>query len=160
MDAQACREHLAGVLAEEVSLLGELIELLERERDVIGAKDIDALRQTTRARQERLGALARLEEQRRSLCSLHGHSADRAGLTTLLAWCDPSGSLSARLGECVRRAARCQELNDQNGLLVAARMQRVEGLLEALTGRTRRRDVYGPRGFLGPARPARELGAA
>jgi flagellar biosynthesis/type III secretory pathway chaperone len=159
MDPVVCREHLAELLGEEVVLLMQLQALLEEEHELLGSSRIDELQRTTRERQERLGALARVEEQRRVLCSLHGKGTDRAGLEQLVQWCDPKGALSPQLAECVGRALRCRELNDQNGLMVAARMKRVSDLLQALTGRTTRAETYGPRGYAAQAPGSRVLGA-
>lgn len=161
MDPGVCREHLTTLLREESALLGELEDLLLRESGILASSDIQALETTTLARQERVGALARLEEQRRSLCALHGFSADRAGLEGLMAWCDSQGTLLPRLRECAERAVRCRDLNDRNGIVVATRLKRVEGMLGALTGRPARSDTYGPRGYGRPGgRPGRVLGAA
>ena len=161
MDPSLCREHLAELLGEEIVLLTELQRPLEQEHDLIGSAQPEALQRTTRARQERLGALARIEEQRRSLCSMHGETPDRAGLERLRRWCDPQGSLAPRLAECIGRALRCRDLNDYNGVMVAARMKRVAELLQALTGRAGRNDnTYGPRGYAAAgARSARAFGA-
>jgi len=158
MDPGLCREHLGELLGEEIVLLTELQQLLEEERDTIGAGQPEALQRSTAARQERLGALARIEEQRRSLCRMHGESPDRAGLERLRQWCDPSGTLAPSLAECLGRAVRCRDLNDRNGLLVAARMKRVSELLQALTGRTARAGTYGPRGYAGRPQSGRVLG--
>ncbi len=158
MDPRLCREHLEELLGEEIVLLTELQLLLEEERDLLGSAEPEELQRTTRARQERLGALARVEEQRRSLCSLHGEAPDRAGLERLRQWCDPSGTLTPRLAECLGRAMRCRDLNDRNGLTVAARMKRVAELLQVLTGRPTRSETYGPRGLGGPVRSGRMLG--
>ena len=161
MDPGVCREHLTHLLREESELLAELEELLARESRVLETSDIQALESTTRSRQERMGALARIEEQRRSLCALHGFSADRAGLEGLMAWCDGEGSLLPRLRECAERAVRCRDLNDRNGIVVATRLKRVGGMLDALTGRPTRSDTYGPRGYSSSnGRPGRVLGAA
>jgi flagellar biosynthesis protein FlgN len=166
MDAGVCREHLAEVLGEEVSLLSELKSLLEQEYEVLGSKDPVALEKTVFARQERVGALARIEEHRRSLCSMHGFSADYAGLERLLVWCDPQGTLVSLLRECAQRAADCRDLNDRNGTMVSAKLQRVEGLLGALSARPgtattyRSADTYSPNGSTAPTRPGRVLGAA
>lgn len=161
MDPSVCREHLTTLLREESDLLGQLEELLARESRVLETSDIQTLEATTRARQERIGALARIEEQRRSLCALHGFSADRAGLEGLIAWCDPQGTLLPRLRECAERAVRCRDLNDRNGVVVAARLKRVGGMLDTLTGRPTHSDTYGPRGHTNSnTRPGRVLGAA
>jgi flagellar biosynthesis/type III secretory pathway chaperone len=159
MDPELCRQHLAELLGEEIALLGELQKLLEEERELISSAHPEDLQRTTRARQERLGALARIEEQRRSLCSLHGHSGDRAGLDQLRRWCDPRGALSALLGECAALAIRCRDLNDRNGVMVAAKMKRVSEALQTLTGRATRTDTYGPRGYGARVRGGRILGA-
>jgi flagellar biosynthesis/type III secretory pathway chaperone len=158
VDPALCRDHLGELLGEEIVLLTELQQLLEEERDTLGTGEPEALQRTTAARQERLGALARIEEQRRSLCSLHGESPDRAGLERLRQWCDPAGDLTAKLSECLGLAMRCRDLNDRNGLMVAARMKRVAELLQTLTGRAARAATYGPRGYAGDARTGRVLG--
>ncbi|HWW78845.1 MAG TPA: flagellar protein FlgN [Steroidobacteraceae bacterium] len=160
LDRDLCREHLAEVLAEEAGLLDELRALLEREYEVLGTKDAIAVEKTVLARQERVGALARVEEHRRSLCSLHGYSADYAGLEGLIVWCDPQGTLVSRLRECAKRAADCRDLNERNGTLVAAKLKRVEGLLGVLTGRSSSADTYNANGSNAPTRPGRVLGAA
>ena len=158
MDAGLCREHLAELLGEEIVLLTELQQLLEQERDLIGSGEPEALQRTTRARAERLGALARIEEQRRSLCTLHGESPDRGGLERLRQWCDPAGALAPQLSECLGRAMRCRDLNDRNGVMVAARMKRVSELLQALTGRAARASTYSPRGYGARVQGGRVLG--
>jgi flagellar biosynthesis/type III secretory pathway chaperone len=160
MDPDVCREHLAQVLAEEAALLAELHGLLEREHEVLGAKDPVALEKAILARQERVGALARLEEHRRAFCSMHGYSPDYAGLEKMLLWCDPHGTLVSHLRECAKRAADCRDLNDRNGKVVATKLKRVEGLLEALTGRPATADTYSADGTTAATRPGRVLGAA
>ena len=161
MDKAVCREHLWALLGDEAALLEELEELLTREAHVLETSDIRALEGTTRARQERMGALARLEEQRGSLCGLHGFAADRTGLEALMGWCDPQGALIVRLRDCATRAMRCRDLNDRNGVLVSARLQRVQSMLGALTDRPARLDTYGPKGYCsGGTAWGRSLGAA
>jgi flagella synthesis protein FlgN len=160
MDPNVCRETLGGMLIEEASLLGQLEDLLEREQDVLKSKDPAAINATALERQDRIGALARLEEQRRALCKMHGQTPDLHGLEKILGWCDPQGSLISRLRECAERAARCRDLNDRNGTLVNARLKRVEGLLGVLTGRANSVYTYGPKGACAPARSGRVLGAA
>jgi flagellar biosynthesis/type III secretory pathway chaperone len=160
VDPTICREHLSELLSEEAGLLQELVELLERERAIIESKDSQALQRTTAERQKRIGALARIEEQRHSVCRMHGHSPDRAGLERLIAWCDPAGAILSCLRRSTQLAQRCRDLNDRNGILVTARLRSVEGQLAVLTGRTQRPETYGPRGYVGLSRPKLVLGAA
>jgi flagellar biosynthesis/type III secretory pathway chaperone len=159
MDPTVCRETLAALLGEEAGLLGKLEAVLEREHEVLQTQDVDALNTTALLRQELIGGLARIEEQRRSLCRMHAHTADLPGLEKLLRWCDPSGSLMARLRVCADGASRCRDLNDRNGALVNVRLKRVEGALAVLTGRGQEH-TYGPKGAYSASRKGRVLGAA
>jgi len=159
MNADLCREHLAELLREELELLRQLNELLESERAAIASGDLKALQRSTQQRQERVGALARTEEQRRSVCTLHGQTADAAGMERLLKWCDPRGQLASNLNACRERALKCRQLNDRNGLMVSAQLKRVDERLQALRGRNESSATYGPRGDLGRARGGRILRA-
>jgi flagellar biosynthesis/type III secretory pathway chaperone len=160
MEPDACQDYLASLLNEEVEALGQLEALLQQEHEVLGAQNLAAIERIAVIRQERIGALARTEERRRSLCTMHGHTADWIGLERLMQWCDPQGSLIARLRECAKRASRCRDLNDRNGTLVAARLKHVAGLLSVLTGRQDQSMTYGPTGSPSSLHPTRELGAA
>ncbi|HYL72123.1 MAG TPA: flagellar protein FlgN [Steroidobacteraceae bacterium] len=159
MNPTLCREHLAELIREELKLLAELHTLLDGERAVISSGDLKGLQRSTAMRQQRMAALANTETQRRSLCSLHGHTPDAAGMERLLAWCDPRAELAGLLRECRERALKCRELNDRNGLMVAARLKRVDERLQALRGRADRSATYGPRGDMPRSPAGRVLGA-
>ena len=160
MNPALCREHFAELLREELQHLSALQRLLEDERPVIASADLKALQRSTEARQQRIAALTNAETQRQSLCSMHGQSPDAAGIERLLAWCDPEGTLKPVVAECRTRALKCRALNDRNGMLVAARLKRVDERLQLLRGRTDRAATYGPRGGLSRARVGRAFGAA
>jgi flagella synthesis protein FlgN len=159
LDADVCRDHLGTLLAEEIAALRDLEDLLKREHEVLGSKNVAAIERTALIRQQMVGDLARTEEQRRSLCTLHGYSADWVGLESLMQWCDPAGTLLSRLRECAQRATQCRDLNDKNGILVAARLKHVEGLLGALTGGTNQPVTYGPKGLAPKLKRSHEWGA-
>jgi flagella synthesis protein FlgN len=149
VDPNACRETLATLLGQEIASLDELATLLAREHEFLVANDVDALETAMAERQVCVGAIVRVEDERRSLCRMLGYSADLPGLERLLAWCDPSGSLKSRWAECASRGARCRDLNDRNGALVNARLKRVETMLGALTGSPTEGRTYGPKGAYG-----------
>ncbi|HEU4591091.1 MAG TPA: flagellar protein FlgN [Steroidobacteraceae bacterium] len=152
MDANLTRDHLARLLAEEITALTEFEDLLESEHAALKARDIDALEALADARQHSVTRMLKLEDERRGLCGMLGYDTDLAGLAKLLAWCDPRRSLAAAYDECAGRARRCRDLNDRNGILVGAQIKRVEGLLGAITGAPAQRS-YGPRqgGYHAPA---------
>ena len=159
VDAEVCRDHLGLLLTEEIDALRELEDLLLREHDILGAQNVAAIERTALVRQQMMGDLARTEEQRRCLCTMHGYTPDWVGLEQLMQWCDPEGTLLSRLRECARRAIRCRDLNDRNGVLVAARLKHVTGLLDALTGGKSQPVTYGPNGSAPKVNRSHEWGA-
>src|ERR1700736_1898638 len=96
-DVDVCREHLGSLLTEEVDALRELEDVLRREHDVLGAKNVAAIERIALVRAQMMGGLARTEEQRRSLCTMHGYTPDWLGLESLMSWCDPDGTLMSRI---------------------------------------------------------------
>jgi len=145
VDAALTRDHLARLLSEENAALAAFEALLDREHAALKTRDIDALEELSNARQGSVTQLLKLEDERRSVCSMLGYDTDLSGLAKLIAWCDPRRSLAGAYEECSGRARRCRDLNDRNGILVGAQIKRVEGLLGAITGVGAPR-AYGPRG--------------
>jgi flagellar biosynthesis/type III secretory pathway chaperone len=150
VDAALTRDTLGRLLAEENASLGEFATLLDKEYGALRGRDIDALEALTDARQASVIQLLKIEEERRSLCSMLGYETDLAGLARILAWCDPAGTLARRYDECATRARACRDLNNRNGILVGAQIKRVEGLLGAMTGTSAEPRAYGPRGHSNP----------
>jgi flagellar biosynthesis protein FlgN len=146
LDPNVCREHLERLLAEEVNALARLATLLDREHEILLANDVEELDNAGEARQACVGELVRIDDERRSLCRLMNVPADAAGLDRLLTWCDPSHNLKRRWASCAERAESCRQRNDRNGALVSARLKRVEGLLDVVTGRANQPKVYGRQG--------------
>lgn len=146
MDPVVCREHLDKLIAEESSTLDQLLQLLDREHELLVANDVEALERAGHARQNCIGALLRIEDDRKSLCRALNVPADVHGLDRILAWCDPSKQLRRRWSEINERATRCRTANDRNGALVTARLNRVQGMLDIVTGRAGEPKVYGRQG--------------
>ncbi|MFM7626707.1 MAG: flagella synthesis protein FlgN [Gammaproteobacteria bacterium] len=141
------RRTLERLLADEIAALAELERLLDTEREVLVRNDSpEALEDACARRQDCMGGLLRIQDERRGLLRMLGFEADTAGLDRLMRICDPERSLPARWSECAERARRCREINDFNGALVSSRMRRVAGLLEILTGRKTDTPVYGRQG--------------
>ncbi|HLA71619.1 MAG TPA: flagellar protein FlgN [Steroidobacteraceae bacterium] len=146
MDAALTRDTLQRLLVEENGALSEFESLLDQEHGALRSRDIDALEKLAESRQANVVRLLKIEDERRTLCSMLGFDMDLSGLSKLIAWCDPSRSLLKRYEECATRAKKCRELNDRNGILVGAQIKRVEGLLGAMTGTANEPRNYGPRG--------------
>lgn len=146
MDPVVCRDTLDKLIAEESSTLDQLHQLLDREHEFLVANDVDALERAGQARQTCVGTLMRIEDDRKALCRALNVPTDNSGLDRILAWCDPTKKLRQRWKELGERADRCRSANDRNGALVTARMSRVQGLLDIVTGRAGEPKTYGRQG--------------
>lgn len=160
MNLQQCREPLTRLINEEGRTLDELAALLEREHALLVANgNVDALEDACEARQICMGTLLRVQDERRGMLRLLSLPDNLASLDRILAACDADGSLRALWVKTLDAARRCRELNDRNGALVNARMRRVEGLLNVLTGRRASPTMYGPQGQIAADRGHRMLTA-
>ncbi len=147
MDMKQCRDVLSRLIDEESRTLADLVALLEREHELLVAnRSAEALEDACEARQICMGTLLRVQDERRGMLRLLGLSEAPAALDELLTRCDPAGELKSRWAATLNSARRCRELNDRNGALVNARMRRVEGLLNVLTGERSTPNLYGPQG--------------
>ena len=146
MDPIVCLEHFSKLLTEETNALARLEQLLDREHELLVANDVEELDRAGEARQECVGELMRIEGERLSVCRMMNVSTDAAGLERLMRWCDPSGSLASRWATCADQAGRCRTANDRNGALVAARMKKVENMLDIVTGRANAPKTYAKQG--------------
>jgi flagellar biosynthesis/type III secretory pathway chaperone len=149
-----CRDSVARILAEEIAALRQLESLLQDEHGFLAGNDIDGLEAASAARQDCVARLMKLGDERRDLCRMLGRGVDLAGLSALLAWCDPNGSLAPVLTEHAQRSGTCRDQNDRNGALVGARMARISNMLGMLPGSATSAPVYGRSGQRGATQPA------
>jgi flagellar biosynthesis/type III secretory pathway chaperone len=122
-DPTHCREQLATLMADENAQLAALEGLLTQEYDLLQTRDAEGIEKAGTARQQCIGRILGIEDDRRALCRSTGRSDDAAGLHSLLAWCDPTGLLLPAMQEYRERTRRCREHNDRNGILVNGRLQ-------------------------------------
>jgi flagellar biosynthesis/type III secretory pathway chaperone len=122
-DPTLCREQLATLMAGLNTHLAALEGLLTQEYTLLQNRDAEGLEKAGTARQQCIGHILRIEDERRALCRDMGHGDEPSGLPSLLAWCDPTGLLRPAVQEYRDRTQRCREFNDRNGLLVNGRLQ-------------------------------------
>ena len=146
MDPAQCREKMATLITEESTGLAQLIDLLEHEHGLLVAGDAVALGAAINERQRCVGRIARVDEERQAMCRARNLPLDATGLESLLRWCDPAGTLSARWAECAAAATRCRMLNDRNGALVGTQLQHVRARLGTLIQSSRETLTYRPNG--------------
>jgi flagellar biosynthesis/type III secretory pathway chaperone len=122
-DPAHCREQLATLMAGQNAALAALEGLLMHEYALLQSRDAEGLEQAGTARQQCIGHILRIEDERRALCRAMGRGDDPSALHGLLAWCDPAGLLVPAMREYGERTRRCREQNDRNGILVNGRLQ-------------------------------------
>ncbi len=159
MDPTQFREKLGNLIKDENVALNELSTLLDREHGFLEANDVTSLEGATRERQRCVARIFRVDEERRALCRDMGRDVDLKGLEDLLRWCDARGSLAGSWAQCSEAAARCRNLNDRNGALVAARLKHVQARLGTLISSRRDASTYGPKGAYSQASTGRVLTA-
>jgi flagellar biosynthesis/type III secretory pathway chaperone len=78
--------------------------------------------------------LRRLQDERRDLLRAGGYPLTPQGIEHMLLDAGAARSEANAWRDCADRTNRCRELNDRNAALVAARLRRVEGMLDVLVG--------------------------
>jgi flagella synthesis protein FlgN len=153
------QQHLRRILDEEARLLVELERVLQQETQILRGEDSDAIQNIGANRQRCVERLTRLDAERADSCRMLSYGSGPGALEKLLAWADQDGSLRTHWTANLELVRRCKRLNDQNGAIVAARLNRVQALLGKLRGSSPS-PVYSARaaryGSLGP----RDLGRA
>jgi flagella synthesis protein FlgN len=128
------QQHLSRILAEEAQLLAELESVLATETDILRGDDAEAIQNIGNNRHRCIDRLSRLGIERMDTGRMLSFGADAAGLNQLFDWADPSRALRARWTRNLELAGRCKSLNDRNGAIVAAKLDRVQKLLGHLRG--------------------------
>jgi flagellar biosynthesis/type III secretory pathway chaperone len=159
IDRSNVRQHLDRLLAEEAQLLAELKTVLEQETDIVRGDDTDAIQRIGSNRHRCVDRLSRIGTERLDTGRMLSFGTDRTGMEKLLDWVDPTATLRIKWTANLELARRCKALNDRNGAIVAAKLDRVQQLLGKLRGATAP-SVYSPKGSRYGSLGPRELGRA
>jgi len=161
MNVQRSDVHktLTRILAEEAGLPGELESILQWETEVLRGEDAAAIQRIGGTRHRCVDTLSRLDTERADACRMLSFGSGRSAVDRLYEWADPSAGLAAKWSSNLERARRCKTLNDKNGAIVAAKLNRVQQLLAKLRG-TSPPSVYSPRGARYDTMGLRDLGCA
>jgi flagellar biosynthesis/type III secretory pathway chaperone len=159
IDRNDVRRHLESLLSEEAQLLIELEAVLEQETDIVRGDDTDAIQRIGSNRHRCVDRLSRIGVERTDTVRMLCFSIDRTGMDKLIDWADPTAALRVRWRANLELAHRCKALNDKNGAIVAAKLDRVQQLLGKLRGSTAP-PVYSPKGSRYGSLGPRALGCA
>ena len=152
-------QTLTRILTEEAGLLGELETILQQETEVLRGEDAAAIQRIGGNRHRCVDTLSRLDAERADTCRMLSFGSGRGALDRLYAWADPSAGLQAKWSSNLECARRCKTLNDKNGAIVAAKLNRVQQLLGKLRGNSTP-PVYSSKGARYGAMGLRDLGSA
>jgi flagellar biosynthesis/type III secretory pathway chaperone len=153
------QQHLSRILAEEAQLLAELESVLERETAIVRGDDAEAIQRIGSNRHHCVDALSRLGVERTQTSRMLSFGTDLTGLEKLFDWADPSQRLRAKWTVNLELARRCKAINDRNGAIVAAKLNRVQKLLGHLRG-ANQAPVYNSRASRYASLGLRNLGVA
>jgi flagellar biosynthesis/type III secretory pathway chaperone len=149
-------ERLEAVLADEAGELERLAEVLEREREALGAGLGDGIAALAAEKESCAERLARLGESRQALLAAQGV---RRGMNELLERAPRTGSLRAAWRRVADRARAARALNGQVGALIGVHQRHIQSRLAALAAASPA-STYGPDGAARPRGPKRALGTA
>lgn len=153
------QHHLGRILSEEAQLLTELHSVLLQETAIVSGDDADAIERIGSNRHRCVDGLSRLAAERSDTGRMLSFGSDGAGLAQLFDWADPTTALRTKWTTNLDLARQCKRVNDRNGAIVAAKLDRVQKLLGELRGSTPP-PVYSAKGARYGALSPRELGCA
>ncbi len=130
----------------EIAALQRFCTLLEREQQMLGKGEIDALLELVQEKNELAAALAAVAKQRVEALAAEGLAADRAGVAAWLAAQPSARRARTDWSLLLSLATQARELNRVNGELIQLRMQHNALALEALLGTTNSLGLYGSDG--------------
>lgn len=121
------------ILAEEITIAGQLIEILANEQAALTHDDVDSLRKV-------------LEEKGHVITQLEGLGVERERLQSETADGKTLVRQSAQWNQLIRLIRRCNDLNQVNGRIVAVNRNRASQALSILKGGTGSSDTYSAKG--------------
>jgi len=145
MSAQLTPPEFLVSLEQERDRVREFLRLLEREQKALVGGEHDRLLAFTEQKAARLLELRRFADARNRMLGTEGLPSDRNGMLT---WLDrhPDERIATVWNDLMSLTARVREVNDVNGVLVAARLRHNQASLAALQSAARATSVYGPDG--------------
>ena len=150
-------KRLADLLARDSIITRELIELLERERSALEARDYDKLQHLVADKQPLLAELESRGNQRRGAIERAGFGSEAELLARARQEAPDVASEWLALGEMWQR---CQELNQINEQIVQRTKLVVGRLLDVLRGEPQQSAVYDQQGSTRRGGGGRPLGSA
>ncbi|MCW8906400.1 MAG: flagellar protein FlgN [Sedimenticola sp.] len=136
------QQQLSQLVSAEYACAQSLLELLQKEQQILKSADADALESISQEKQQLVIRMHRQARQREQLVDRLQAGGDINELLKTLSGSEPA-RLWQQLGEI---AARLQQQNEINGGMVALNQRHTRQALDILCGRSGNREIYGARG--------------
>jgi flagella synthesis protein FlgN len=130
------------LLEKDLHNAESLAALLQREREQLASRDIDALNTILMEKAQLLADIERNDDSRRKMLASFGHSADNQALGD---YCNKSG-FGTLYEELQRRLKTCAELTDINGAIVHRSRLSNRHVLDIIQGKSAHASVYTSQG--------------
>jgi flagella synthesis protein FlgN len=132
-------------LQEEVSVLGEFVNILHREQQALVAANAEVLLPLTTEKNTAANRLAGLANQRSLALAACGLPANGIGMSQWLKK-HPIKEATSLWAEFLTLAQEARTINELNGKLIQDRMSHNQKALIALTAASENAAIYGPDG--------------
>jgi flagella synthesis protein FlgN len=147
-------------LAEEVALLRDFLDLLEREERALVGGDIERLLSLVEDKNRLFVRLAGLGETRDRTLAAAGFGPGRQGMEDWLERQSETEGAKRDWQQLLALAEKARALNRSNGKLIATRLANNQQALSTLMAAANQASLYGPDGQTRPAGGGRSLGSA
>lgn len=126
------------LLEKDLQNADALCAVLQREREQLAARDIDALNALLMEKAQLLADIERNDDSRRKMLASFGHSADNQALRE---YCNEAG-FGALHEELQHKLKNCAELTDINGAIVHRSRLSNRHVLDIMQGKSAHASVY------------------
>lgn len=155
----ASTPSIGDALGEEIARLQEFVGLLQREQQLLGGSDTEALLALSENKNALANLLAELSRARDQRLKALGLAAGREGMQAWLSRNAKDGERRA-WARLLELATTARDLNALNGKLIGMRMQHNQQVLTALLSAADNAATYGPDGQQQAGLGGRILGKA
>lgn len=129
----AQHQAFARILQQETEAIKVLLDVLQREHQALGRRDVALIHDILAEKEQQLAQLDQLAQQRNQLLQQLGLSTDKSGFDSFIA-SDSSGLLAKHWAGLEGLLRECQRQNQVNGTLLEAGKQVAQQTLSILTG--------------------------
>ena len=131
---QVARTGLSEIFETELRALSQLLELFEREREVLDAFDPDALGKLSEDKMPLIQALETTNQQKQHIFAGASIPLNPEGIESMLDWCAATEELRRKSHRVLELTRTCQAANRQSGVSVNRYLKHVGAALDCLLG--------------------------